>query len=288
MGLGYSAKNLLLPGHGTSARDFAEHGWDHRVQPRPRRSRARDRPWRTRRPDRPFDGRLRRACRRRRQPRVAGVAALCPLLRLSTNALHLVRVVKSFRTLMYQLGTGGRPRPPWRDADAMYATGYQLERRPPAVVSLLQLPCPDLHAALPTVPACPTLVVRAPQRSHVVPLRDGTRNLQSASAFRQEKSRSMRSDTSIMPSPKSVERQLVFERVSRFCDQCPRPSPRCECRRTIRRQAKYGGSPADGQREIHVPHVAPTLRPCAHLALDADSPAARVTPSVSPPAMRDS
>src|SRR5450432_1595953 len=26
--LGYAAKSLLLPGHGTSIRDFAQHGWD--------------------------------------------------------------------------------------------------------------------------------------------------------------------------------------------------------------------------------------------------------------------
>ena len=171
-GLGYSTKNLLLPGHGTSMRDFAEHGWDDwfgHVREETRRALDRGEHvvlighsmgaavgWPLPPPSRG----------------VAGVAALCSPLRLSTNVLHVVRAIKRF---VPYIPAGQRMSAIVAGRDSVTSATPTPGRRPRRSRAC-SAALPDLHAALPHV-ACPTLVVCA-RNDHVVPLRDGLETFQ--------------------------------------------------------------------------------------------------------------
>ncbi len=209
-GLGYSAKTLLLPGHGTSARDFAEHGWDDWFNHvRDEAQRAIDRGERVVLIGHSMGASVGLAVAAA-EPNVAGVAALCPPLRLSTNVLHLLRAVKRFVPYVPAGPEDVRDR---HGARQRYVRNAYTWTATSTVVSLLAA-LPNLHEALPQV-ACPTLVVCA-RRDHVVPLRDG---LETFERIGTEEKALLVLEHSYHAVTKDVERQLVFERVARFCDQ---------------------------------------------------------------------
>ncbi len=210
VGLGYSAKNLLLPGHGTSARDFAEHGWDDWFgHVRDEAERAIERGERVVLIGHSMGAAVALAAAAA-EPRIAGVAALCPPLHLSTNVLHIVRVVKRFVRYVPSGPEDVRDRRGARQRYFRNAYGWTAT----STVESLLAALPDLHAALPRV-ACPTLVVCA-RNDHVVPLRDGLETFQEIGSDEKEL---LVLEHSFHAVTKDVERHLVFERVARFCDR---------------------------------------------------------------------
>ena len=144
------------------------------------------------------------------EPRIAGVAALCSPLRLSTNVLNVVRAMKRFVPYIPAGPEDVRDR---RGARQRYYRNAYTWTATSTVESLLSA-LPDLRSALPHV-ACPTLVVCA-RNDHVVPLRDGLETFQLISSEQKEL---LVLEHSFHAVTKDVERHLVFDRVARFCDR---------------------------------------------------------------------
>jgi carboxylesterase len=207
--LGFATKNLLLPGHGTSVRDFAQHGWDDwlgYVRDEARCAIVRG--------ERVVlighsMGAAVGLTVAADEPRVAGVAALCSPLRLSPNMLTFVRAVKRF---VRYIPAGHEDLRDRRGARQRYVRNAYTWTALTTVESLLAA-LPDLHQALPRV-ACPALVVCA-RNDHVVPLRDGLETFQLLGSEEKDLLVLQRSYHSVT---KDVERHLVFGRVARFCE----------------------------------------------------------------------
>jgi carboxylesterase len=206
--LDYAPKNLLLPGHGTSMRDFAAHGWSDWL------GHVRDETrWALARGERVVlvghsMGAAVGLAVAAAEPRVSGVVALCPPLRLSPTMLRVVRAVRRFVPYIPSGPEDVRDR---RGARQRYARNAYTWTAMSAVESLMTA-LPDLHQALPYV-RCPTLVVCA-RNDHVVPMRDGLETFQLVGA---EEKELMVLEHSYHAVTKDVERHLVFERVLRFC-----------------------------------------------------------------------
>ena len=208
--LGYSTSNLLLPGHGTSVRDFAAHGWNDWYAHVERETRqALDRGERVLLIGHSMGAAVSLALAAA-EPRVAGVAALCPPLRLSPLAQRFVRTLG--RVLPYI--------PSWREdirdrrgARARYTRNAYSWTAVAAIESLMTA-LPELHRTLPQV-QCPVLVVCA-RNDHVVPLRDGLETFERVGTEEKDLLVLRHSYHAVT---KDVERHLVFDRVLRFCER---------------------------------------------------------------------
>lgn len=205
---GYEARNLLLPGHGTNIRDFARHGWDE---------------WKLA-VERAVDDAL--CCHRpvvvighslgaalaltvaSERPRLAGVVALCPPVRLYDP---LAKAVAAARFLTPYL-------PAWHE-DIRDRKGARVRYRREVypltsteALHTLMSALPKLRRQLPSV-TVPALIVAA-RHDHVVPVRDGREAYDLLGSERKDLVVLHRSYHAVT---KDVERHIVADRVSAFC-----------------------------------------------------------------------
>ncbi|HET9110790.1 MAG TPA: alpha/beta fold hydrolase [Ktedonobacterales bacterium] len=205
---GFEVRNLLLPGHGTSVRDFARHGWDDWIRAV---ERATDDALEQGRPvfvvGHSLGAALALAVAAER-PRLAGVAPLCPPVRLYAP---LVAAVAAARHVAPYL-------PAWRE-DIRDRKGARLRYRrnvyhwtSTAALHTLMSALPRLRRRLPAI-TVPALVVAA-RHDHVVPARDGREAYELLGSERKELVILRHSYHAVT---KDVERSLVTERVIAFC-----------------------------------------------------------------------
>jgi carboxylesterase len=209
-GLGFATKNLLLPGHGTSVRDFATHGWaDWCAAVEVEVQQALGRGEQVILIGHSMGASVSLALAAQ-ESRVLGVAALCPPLSFSPFTYQFVRTMR--RVIPYF--------PSWREdirdrrgAHVRYARNAYAWTALSTVESLLAA-LPELREALPAL-QCPALVVCA-RRDHVVPLRDGLETFQLLGS---EDKELLVLDHSYHAVTKDIERHRVFARVMRFCER---------------------------------------------------------------------
>lgn len=206
--LGFSTENLLLPGHGTSMQDFAEHGWqDWHAAVRAAVAGALDRGERVLLIGHSMGAAVSLAVAAH-EPRVAGVVAMCPPVEIHPLAHHT----------MLRLGRFIRYIPSWREdirdrqgARARYPRNAYAWTAVVTLQSLLAA-LPDLQGDLPAI-RCPSLVICA-RNDHVVPVRDGLLAYQLIGSDDKELVVLRHSYHAVT---KDVERHVVFDRVLRFC-----------------------------------------------------------------------
>jgi len=205
---GFVTRNLLLPGHGTSPRDFAAHGWDDWFGHVLSEARA-------------ALGRGERVVLighsmgagvslavAAHESRVAGVVALCPPLRLNPRLQRLVALTRNVVPYIPSWGEDVRDR---RGARERYTrSAYRVTAT--ATIHDLFSALPRLEAALPEV-SCPALIVCA-RHDHVVPARDGIATHQLIGSREKDLLVLERSYHAVT---KDVERHVVCERVAGFC-----------------------------------------------------------------------
>ncbi len=209
-GEGFATRNLLLPGHGTSPRDFAVHGWDDwfdHVLSATRAALARGE--RVVLIGHSMGAGVSLAVASQ-ESRVEGVVALCPPLRLNPRVRRLVAL--THRVLPYIPSWGEDVRDRRGARDRYIRKAYHLTAT--ATIHDLFSALPRLEAALPDV-RCPALIVCA-RHDHVVPVRDGIATHQLVGSVEKELLVLERSYHAVT---KDVERHVVFERVSRFCQR---------------------------------------------------------------------
>ncbi len=164
---GFRTHNLLLPGHGTSIHDFAQHGWDE---------------WRQAVAD-AADGALSAQCPvfvvghslgaalalsvAADRPQLAGVVALCPPVRLYDVIAKAVAAARHIAPYLPAWGEDIRDR---KGARLRYRREVYRWTSTVALHTLMR-ELPHLRRALPSV-SVPALVVAA-RHDHVVPVRDG-------------------------------------------------------------------------------------------------------------------
>ncbi len=209
---GFESRNLLLPGHGTSVRDFARHGWEdwwRAVEC------ATDDALELERPvfviGHSLGAALALAVAAER-PQLAGVVALCPPVRLYVPFTRpLTRALAAARHVAPYL-------PAWRE-DIRDRKGARLRYRravyrwtSTAALHTFMRALPQLRGLLPTV-TVPALVIAA-RHDHVVPMRDGREAYHLLGSERKELLILRHSYHAVT---KDVERRLVEERVTGFC-----------------------------------------------------------------------
>lgn len=205
---GFRTRNLLLPGHGTTVRDFATSRWEqwvHAIQIEVRAARARGE-----RVALVGHSMGASACLlvAAREPGVAGVAALCPPVHMNVPSRHLVTRLR--RVLPY-FPSGIEDVRDRRGARRLYRRNVYRWTSLAAAYSLFQ-GLGELRDALPAL-RCPTLILCA-RHDHVVPVGDGLEAYRHAGAAQKDLVVLERSFHAVT---KDIERQLVLERVARFC-----------------------------------------------------------------------
>ncbi|HEV2460034.1 MAG TPA: alpha/beta fold hydrolase [Ktedonobacterales bacterium] len=205
---GYLTQNLLLPGHGTSLRDFAAYGWaDWYGAVRAAAGAARERGERVLLIGHSMGAGISLAAAAD-VPEVAGVVALCPPLRL----WRLERPAVAFARHIVPYLPGGREDVrDHRGARLHYPRDVYRWTATAALYSMLAA-LPALRAALPRV-RCPALVVCA-RHDHVVPMRDGVETYALLGSAQKDL---LVLEASYHAVTKDVERQLVLARVLAFC-----------------------------------------------------------------------
>ena len=206
--LGFSTQNLLLPGHGTSMRDFAEHGWrDWYGAVHTAVVSALDRGEQVVLIGHSMGAAVSLSVAAH-EPRVAGIVAMCPPVELHPLA----------HTTVPRLGRFVRYIPSWREdirdrrgARARYPRNAYKWTAVATLQSLMEA-LPALQEDLPSI-ECPALVICA-RNDHVVPVRDSLLAYQLIGSDDKELAVLRRSYHAVT---KDVERHLVFDRVLRFC-----------------------------------------------------------------------
>ena len=207
---GFDARTLLLPGHGTTARDFAAHGWDDWLgEVRAETQRALTRYERVFVIGHSLGAALTLAVAAR-EPEVAGIVALCPPTRLNPRLGALVRRLQNMVPYIPSWGEDVRDR---LGARRRYARSAYRWTALKTVHSLYEA-LPGLRAALPTV-RCPALIIAA-RHDHVVPARDAEEAYRLIGSQRKELVILERSFHAVT---KDVERHIVFERTIAFCQR---------------------------------------------------------------------
>lgn len=207
---GFVTRNLLLPGHGTTLRDFAASRWEQwvgAIQTEVLAALARGE-----RVVLVGHSMGASACLlvAAREPEVAGVAALCPPLHMRVPSRHLVGSLS--RVLPY-LPAGVEDVRDRRGARRLYRRNVYRWTSLAAAQSLFE-GLAELRDALSSI-RCPTLIVCA-RHDHVVPVHDGLETYTSVGAAQRELVVLQRSFHAVT---KDVERQLVLGRVERFCQR---------------------------------------------------------------------
>ncbi|MGZ3599219.1 MAG: alpha/beta hydrolase [Ktedonobacterales bacterium] len=213
---GFSTRNVLLPGHGTTLREFAASGWEQwtgAIQAEARAALARGE-----RVVLVGHSMGASACLlvAAREPEVAGVVALCPPLHMDVPSRHLTA---RLRGLVPYFPAGVEDVRDRRGARRLY-TRKVYRWTPLAAAHSLFEGLAELRDALPSI-RCPTLIVCA-RHDHVVPVRDG---LETYTGVGAEQKDLVVLERSFHAVTKDVERQLVLERVERFCQRVSRDEP---------------------------------------------------------------
>jgi carboxylesterase len=211
---GFAARNLLLPGHGTSLSDFARHGW---AEWKLAVADATDAALAAQRPvfviGHSLGAALALAVASER-PQLAGVVALCPPVRLYDSIALAVAAARHVTPYL----------PAWRE-DIRDRKGARLRYRREvyrwtSTEALHTLLCalPRLRRRLPVV-SIPALVVAA-RHDHVVPERDGREAYALLGSQRKEL---VVLHDSFHAVTKDVERDAVAQRIIAFCQaEAPR------------------------------------------------------------------
>lgn len=205
---GFEPRNLLLPGHGTSVRDFARHGWDEWKQA----------------VEQAVDDAL--CCQRRvivighslgaalalsvasERPRLSGVVALCPPVRLSESLTLAVAAVRRVTPYLPAWSEDIRDR---KGARIRYRREVYRWTSTEALHTLMSA-LPRLRRQLPAI-TVPALIIAA-RHDHVVPVRDGREAYELISSERKELVVLHQSFHAVT---KDVERHIVADHVSAFC-----------------------------------------------------------------------
>ncbi len=206
---GYVTRNLLLPGHGTSVRDFSRHGWD---EWRLAVERATDEALSEGVPVFVIGHSLGAALTLNvaaERPQLAGIVALCPPVRLSDALAKAVAAVRRITPYL----------PAWSE-DIRDRKGARMRYRrevyrwtSTAALHTLFSALPHLRRRLPAV-SSPALIIAA-RHDHVVPVRDGREAYELISSERKEFVVLRHSYHAVT---KDVERRLVAEHVLAFCE----------------------------------------------------------------------
>lgn len=213
---GFATTTLLLPGHGTSVRDFAAARWEHwmgAVNDEVRGALARGE--RVVLIGHSMGASLALAAAAQ-EPRVAGVAALCAPVALDMGRRGTA--ARKYQWLPYILSLGDDVRDRFGAWRRYERHAYRLV--PMATARSLFEALPELRRSLPGV-RCPTLLIYA-RNDHVVPLADGIAAYKRIGAREKQLVVLPRSFHAVT---KDVERQRVCERVTAFCEHLRLGSP---------------------------------------------------------------
>lgn len=206
---GFAARTLLLPGHGTSVREFAAFGWDDWYCAVHAATCAElERHAQVVLIGHSLGGALMLSVAAH-EPRVAGVAALCPPIRLHPL---LGRIVARVHRIVRYVPSGFED---LRDRRAVPSYRRHVYRWTPLVaVHSLYSGLAQLREELPDV-RCPALIVCA-RHDHIVPMRDGVEAhclLGSAAAEKEL----VVLERSFHQITRDAEREVVFDAVSALC-----------------------------------------------------------------------
>lgn len=211
---GYATRNLLLPGHGTSARNLAHtrwNDWSAAVA-------AATDELLTRTSNVVLVGHSMGAAlslhTAANDARVTGVAALCPPMRMHPGEVEFVAVTRLITPYLPTFREDVRD----RGAHLRYTRNAYRWTPLPAVHSLYSA-LPALRAELPRM-CCPALVICA-RRDHVVPVRDGIEAFQLLGTADKEL---LVLEQSYHVVTKDVERAIVFDRVGAFVSRVVEPA----------------------------------------------------------------
>jgi carboxylesterase len=207
---GFAIANMLLPGHGTSTRDFAQSRWEHWLEAvYGEAARALTRGERVILIGHSMGGALSLATAAS-MPGVAGVAALCAPVLLDEGTRSAIAQV--YRWLPY-VPTFGEDVRDWLGARRRYERkAYRWTPLAPAHSLFRALPA--VRDLLPVV-TCPTLLIYA-RNDHVVPFINGIEIYKLLGAQDKELLALPRSYHTVT---KDVERHVVCERVTAFCER---------------------------------------------------------------------
>lgn len=205
---GYDVRILLLPGHGTSVRDFARHGWD---EWKVAVERAADEALADHRQvvviGHSLGAALALAVASER-PRLSGVVALCPPVRLYDPLAKAVAAVRYVTPYL----------PAWAE-DIRDRKGARLRKRRKVypltsteALHTLMNALPRLRRQLPSI-TMPALVIAA-HHDHVVPVRDGR---EAYNLLGSERKNLVVLPHSFHAVTKDVERHVVSKHVIEFC-----------------------------------------------------------------------
>lgn len=214
-GLGFATHNLLLPGHGARVQDLARRTWrDWEEAVAAATTRLLDRHARVVLIGHSMGGAL-SLHTAANEPRVAGVAALCPPLRMHPGEVPIVAVGRHVTPYLPTFREDVRD----PGARVRYARRAYRWTPLPAVHSFFSA-LPVLREELERV-RCPTLIVCA-RHDHVVPARDGMEIFERLGAADKDL---LVLDQSYHVITKDVERHIVFERVGAFTTRVATPRP---------------------------------------------------------------
>jgi carboxylesterase len=212
---GFTTRNLLLPGHGTRVQDLARSTWqDWEAAVATATAKLLERHERVVLVGHSMGGAL-SLHTAANEPRVAGVAALCPPLRMHPGEVPFVALSRHVTPYLPTFPEDVRD-PGARTRYARRAYGWTPL---PAVHSFFSA-LPTLRTELERV-RCPSLIVCA-RNDHVVPMRDGKEIFERLGTRDKDL---LVLEQSYHVVTKDVERRHLFERVGAFAGRVAVPRP---------------------------------------------------------------